>query len=122
MTQPINLASYRRPPRRVYFSRMELSQLLSLYSRRVMSGEWRDYAIDHISDAAIFTIFRHSFDRPLFRVTKAFKAAGRPAEFTVFAGPRQLRGGPNLGDVLTVFEQPVTLVPVAGAAAGAKQP
>ncbi|MGB0577084.1 MAG: DUF2794 domain-containing protein, partial [Alphaproteobacteria bacterium] len=31
----------------VYFTKAELNQLLSHYSRRVISGEWKDYAIDH---------------------------------------------------------------------------
>ena len=39
----------RYPPatNHTFFSRSELGQLLSLYSRRVVNGEWRDYAIDH---------------------------------------------------------------------------
>ena len=49
MMQMQNLTAYkgkkRKPP--VFFNRQELRQLLEVYSRRVVAGEWKDYAIDH---------------------------------------------------------------------------
>ena len=47
---------------RVFFDRQELRQLLDVYSRRVASGEWHDYAMDQRGNCAVFSIFRHSFD------------------------------------------------------------
>jgi hypothetical protein len=44
--------------------------MLSVYSRRVIDGEWRDYAIDSRDGKAIFSIFRHSFAQPLFAIVK----------------------------------------------------
>ena len=41
----------------VSFYKKELGQLLGLYSSRVISGEWRDYSIDHSDDGAAFSIF-----------------------------------------------------------------
>src|SRR5579864_8316393 len=58
-------------PRPLFFTRGELSEMLSVYSRRVISGEWRDYAIDHRDGLAMFSIFRHTLDRPLFAIVKA---------------------------------------------------
>ncbi|HMA14084.1 MAG TPA: DUF2794 domain-containing protein, partial [Kiloniellaceae bacterium] len=48
MSQLYRFSEYRKSPRRVFFDRAELNQLLSLYSRNVASGEWRDYAIDQV--------------------------------------------------------------------------
>jgi hypothetical protein len=48
-----------------FFTRAELNLLLSLYSRHVMSGEWRDYAIDRQDDMAVFSIFRRTFEGAL---------------------------------------------------------
>ena len=53
MNDPIRLSDYRRPKGSVYFDRHELRRLLDVYSRRVMSGEWKDYAIDHQGGRAI---------------------------------------------------------------------
>ena len=41
-----------------------------LYSMRVASGEWRDYAIDFRPGMAIFSIFRHTAEQPLFAIAK----------------------------------------------------
>ncbi|MBL8688461.1 MAG: DUF2794 domain-containing protein [Rhodospirillaceae bacterium] len=102
MTELIRLADRKRP-RQVYFSRPELMQLLALYSRQVSAGEWRDYAIDHKAGMAIFSVFRHSFDRPLFSIAK-WADAQRPSSYAVFAGPRRLKAGGSLLDVLAVLE------------------
>ena len=102
MTELIRLADRKRP-RQVFFSRPELMQLLSLYSRQVAAGEWRDYAIDQRSGMAIFSVFRHTFDRPLYSIAK-WAEAQRPASYAVFAGPRRLKTGVSLLEALAVLE------------------
>jgi len=54
----------------VNFRRAELGRILNLYSQRVASGEWRDYAIDQMQGQAVFSIFRHALERPLYTITK----------------------------------------------------
>ena len=44
-----------------------------------------------------------SFDRPLFSIAK-WADAQRPSSYAVFAGPRRLKAGGSLLDVLTVLE------------------
>jgi len=39
------------------FDRRELAQILRVYGRMVAAGEWRDYAIDFLSDRAVFRYF-----------------------------------------------------------------
>ena len=63
----------------VSFDRRELSRLLNLYSLRVASGEWRDYAIDFRPGMAIFSIFRHTAEQPLFAIAKVPKVAAGEA-------------------------------------------
>ena len=94
----------RRPQQATFFSRSELNQLLSLYSRRVISGEWRDYAIDQRDGMALFSVFRHSHDRPLFSIAKRAGPAGCPSEFLVLSGRQKLRRAKSIGEALTVFE------------------
>ena len=100
----------RAPARRpVYFSRHELNLLLSLYSRRVARGEWRDYAIDHERGVAAFSVFRHSQDRALFRIFKV-EDADRGCVYQVSSGPRRLGIAASLGEALSVFERRLELV------------
>ncbi len=112
-SEPIRLAEYRRnnftrrhTARRsgshhVSFSRQELRSLLEIYSQRVMTGEWRDYAIDHRSGRAVFSVFRHSFDRPFFVITKQNNSG--QCDFRVHSGPEQLKRSGSLEEVLSVF-------------------
>jgi len=53
MTNLSNIKKYKKP---YYFSRTELSIILSTYSARVARGDWRDYALDNSHDAAFFSI------------------------------------------------------------------
>jgi len=59
-----------------YFTRTELNQILNVYARFVSSGEWRDYALDHLDGMAVFSIYRSSVEQPLFTVEK-HKLKGR---------------------------------------------
>lgn len=52
------------------FDRLELQRIMDLYGRMVAAGHWRDYAIDMSREAAIFSAFRRSAERPEFRIEK----------------------------------------------------
>ncbi len=60
----------RKKAKTLYFSRTELSTILSTYAARVASSDWRDYALDHIDNCAIFSIFKHAHEQPLFTIEK----------------------------------------------------
>lgn len=109
MTHIVRLSDYRRrKPKRTYFNRTELSQLLSLYSDHVSRGEWRDYAIDHGGGIAVFSVFRHAHDKPLFAIVKTMSPRG--PDFAVFDDKRKLRRASNLPEALEVFVRKLTLV------------
>jgi hypothetical protein len=88
------------------FSRGELSQLLSVYGRRVQNGEWRDYAIDSTADMAVFSIFRSSRELPIFSVTKtASRSLVRPSQYHVYSGNKLLKQSTSLPGALEFFEE-----------------
>ncbi len=101
MSQLYSFNDFRRSPRRVFFDRAELNQLLSLYSRNVASGEWRDYAIDQVGGAAIFSVFRHTHDAPLYAIAK--QRNNRSIEYVVFSGREKLKRSKTLGEALKIF-------------------
>ena len=98
----------RHRKRRIYFDRRELTQLLQVYSDRVSRGEWRDYAIDHTAGGAMFSVFRHSQDRPVYAIAKT--AGPRGHEYAVFDGRRKLARTPSLSEALAVFDKRIRLV------------
>ena len=72
--------------KRVSFDRKELRVLLNEYSRRVAAGEWRDYAIDHGRDRAVFSVFRHTAEHPLYSIEKLPGTAVRADAMDCCAG------------------------------------
>ncbi len=109
MSEPIRLSDYRSPKGGVYFDRHELRRLLDVYSRRVMSGEWKDYAIDYQNGRAIFSVFRHSFDSPLFAIAK--RRDGKRCAYQVFNGPRKIRQSLTIEDALLIFDNKLHEIP-----------
>src|SRR5499427_5118793 len=103
-------SDYRAKPRTLYFTRSELNQLLGLYSRQVARGIWRDYAIDHRDGMALFSVFRHTHEAPVYRIIKTAPAPARPAEFTVQSGRQRLRVSASLADALDYFRTRLSLV------------
>jgi len=90
----------------VAFTRDELSRILSLYGQFVAAGEWRDYAIDHLRDAAVFSIFRRSAETPLYRVEKRPALASRQGAWSVISMTGViLRRGHDLAQVLRIFDR-----------------
>jgi hypothetical protein len=108
MSNLYRLADQRARRRIVSFDRRELSRLLNLYSMRVASGEWRDYAIDFLPGMAIFSIFRHTAEQPLYAIAKV--PGSNPGSYMVYNGPRELAHGDNLEDVLAVFDRKLKLL------------
>lgn len=53
-----------------FFDRRELDQILQLYSRKVMTGEWLDYAIGGDDGGVEFAVYGRVSNMPLFRIRK----------------------------------------------------
>ncbi|MBK8456258.1 MAG: DUF2794 domain-containing protein [Phyllobacteriaceae bacterium] len=95
----------------VAFQRSELDQILRLYGRMVAAGEWRDYAIDHLPDRAVFSVYRRASEFALFRIVKDPALARRQGAFAVVATDgRIVKRGHELDRVLAVFDRKLSLV------------
>jgi len=93
------------------FSRVELDQILDLYGRKVAAGEWRDYAIDMLDERAVFSVFRHSCEFPLFRIVKNPRLARRQGAYSVVAASGAIvKRGHSLENVLKVLDRRLHLI------------
>ena len=112
--EDVRSARARQPgagPKKTFFNRQELFQLLDLYSRRVMSGEWRDYAIDHDATRATFSVFRHTADRPEFSITKLAGGGGKGrSQYVLRDGATKLKQSPFLGEVIATLNKRLRVV------------
>jgi hypothetical protein len=90
----------------VFFERRELVRLLSLYGRMVSAGEWRDYAIDGLSESAVFSVYKRSSEAPLYRIEKRPSLARKQGAWAVIGqGGMILRRGHELEQVLRFFDK-----------------
>ena len=93
-------------PERVAFDRRELGLILTVYGRMVAAGEWRDYGISFLRDAAVFAIFRRTAEVPLYRIEKRPRLRARQGMYAVIGQEGQvLRRGHELDQVLRVLER-----------------
>lgn len=107
-TSVVDLGVYRQSldPLPVTFHRRELDAILWIYGRMVGEGEWRDYAIDHLKEKAVFSVFKRSGEYPIFRIEKNPKLAAKQGAFSVVATDgRILKRGHDLRQVLKVFDK-----------------
>nr|WP_306265224.1 DUF2794 domain-containing protein [Pararhizobium sp. IMCC3301] len=97
--------------KQVTFNRAELEAILRIYGFKVAGGEWRDYAIDHLKDRAVFSIFRRSSEMPMFYVEKDPALARKQGMYKVVAASGHiLKRGHELPQVLKVLEKPLKVV------------
>jgi hypothetical protein len=91
----------------IFFERRELERLLRLYGRMVAAGEWRDYAIDGLKDAAVFSVFQRASEAPLYRIEKRPALSRAQGAWSVVGrGGVILRRGHDLEQVLKIFDRP----------------
>jgi len=113
MTGVLRLSEYKRKKRQklrqVCFSRVELNKLLSVYSKRVIRGEWKDYAINLGNGSASFSVFNGTGGTPVFTVVKLGAAKGA-GEYIIYDGNRRKKRGHTISEVLEVVEREIKLV------------
>ena len=94
-----------RPEPKVAFQRAEMSLILDIYGRMVMSGQAKDYAIGMHKDQAVFAIFHRHAENPTWRIVKTPHLARLQGAYVVFGAQGQiLKRGKQLHQVLKVFE------------------
>lgn len=88
-----------------FFSRAEFDALLQLYSRKVMTGEWLDYALGWDERGARFAVYGRVSSFPLFVVLKRGRQAKRERRWQVSGGGRVLATGRSLAAVLAPLQR-----------------
>ena len=93
-------------PGQVGFERAELNRILDLYGRMVAAGHWRDYAMDLGRDAAIFSAFRRTAERPEYRIEKRPALRNRQGMWALIGeGGAILKRGHEQGPELAPVER-----------------
>ena len=94
----------------LFFSKIELTSILNLYSKQVSKGAWRDYALDSKIDHAIFSIYRHAHDKPMYQIIKnSIKGFRNKPNFYIKKGEEIFSKSNNLSIILSNFEKKLSI-------------
>jgi hypothetical protein len=88
------------------FDRAELMRIMDLYGRMVSAGHWRDYALGHHPDFAVFAAFRRHSERPEIRIEKRPELRSKQGAFALVSEHGMvLKRGHELPAVLAPLER-----------------
>lgn len=102
----MNMQSPTSIPEQTVFTRQELGAIMTTYGKFVAAGEWRDYAMAFLKDVAVFSIFRHTAEHPIYRIEKRPKLRLRQGQYAVVGmDGRILKRGSDLRQVLRALDR-----------------
>ena len=94
----------------VFFSKKELSSILNLYSKQVSKGFWKDYALDSQAENAIFSVYKHSHDKPMYRIIKSsHKGFRKKSNFYIKKDEEIISKSSDLYIILSKFEKKLSI-------------
>ena len=93
----------RKDLKNIYFSKMELSLILNIYSINVAKGVWKDYALDYNSKSAFLSVFRNSFERVFLIIEK--KRTSNGFDFLIKNNNKVLYSSKNIGNALDLIQK-----------------
>ena len=94
----------------IFFSKLELTSILSLYSKQVSRGFWKDYALDSQNGIAIFSIFKHTHDKPIYQIIKKrLKGLKNINEFYILKDSELISKSTDLLMILNKFEKKLSI-------------
>ena len=94
----------------IFFSKYELTSILNLYSKQVSKGFWKDYALDSKVNTAIFSIYKHSHDRPIYQIIKkSLKGFRNMPDFFIIKDTEIINKSSEISIILSKFEKKLSI-------------
>ena len=95
-----------RQPNIVSFDKKELEIILRVYGQMVSKGYWRDYSISSSFSKAIFSVFKHSSEKPLYKIIKTPKQLKQSGQYSISTTTGQIiQRGKNLQTILQILNK-----------------
>ena len=94
----------------IFFSKYELSSILNLYSKQVSKGLWKDYALDSKVNTSIFSIYKHSHDKPIYQIIKkSIKGFRNVPDFFITKDKEIINKSSEISTILSKFEKKLSI-------------
>ena len=87
------------------FNKIELNMILSIYGKNVSNGIWRDYAIDHNENIAVFSIYRSTFEKAFLQIIKNKKSLKKQKKYLLLnAHYKKLKDSNELVSIINFLD------------------
>ena len=87
------------------FNKIELNMILSVYGKNVSNGIWRDYAIDHNNNTAVFSIYRSTFEKAFLQIIKNRKSFKKQKKYLLLnANNKMLKDSNELIGIISFLD------------------
>jgi len=90
---------------KLFFSKNELSKILSCYSLGVSRGNWKDYAINFHQNEANFFMFKNSFASPECILTKTKKTKKNEIVFNLRYNNKNNYNFKKIDELITILKR-----------------
>ena len=100
MSKIYHFSKYIKEKEKVSFSKNDLNLIISIYSKNVSNGIWKDYSINFEKNYAEFSIYRHSYAFPEFSIVKNKKKI-----FSIYSRQQELKKSRYIKDVLDILKK-----------------
>ena len=100
MSKIYHFSKYIKEKEKISFSKNDLNLIISIYSKNVSNGIWKDYSINFERNYAEFSIYKHSYASPEFSIVKNKKKI-----FFIYSRKQELKKSKYIKDVLNVLKK-----------------
>lgn len=100
MSKIYHFSKYIKEKEKVSFSKKDLNSIISIYSKNVSSGIWKDYSINFERNYAEFSIYKHTNTSPEFSIVKDKKKF-----FFIYSRSQELKKSKYIKDVLDILKK-----------------
>ena len=100
MSKIYHFSKYIKGKEKVTFSKKDLNSIISVYSKNVSNGIWKDYSINFERNYAEFSIYKHTHASPEFSIIKNKKKI-----FFIYSRKQELKKSKYIKDVLNVLKK-----------------
>ena len=100
MSKIYHFSKYIKEKEKVSFSKNDINLIISIYSKNVSNGIWKDYSINFEKNYAEFSIYRHSYAFPEFSIVK-----NKKKNFSIYSRQQELKKSKYIKDVLDVLKK-----------------
>ena len=100
MSKIYHFSKYIKEKEKISFSKNDLNLIISIYSKNVSNGIWKDYSINFERNYAEFSIYKHTHASPEFSIVKNKKKI-----FSIYSRQQELKKSKHIKDVLDVLKK-----------------